>query len=289
MKVNVVVMEVKNYSKDIIITKIAALFILVTLLFSPVIWKLIFVWSAKNDYSHGFFVIPISLYMVWQKRGKLSSIRSKPSLIGLPIFVVSLVIYLISFIAKFHTLANFSIPFIILGLLLFLAGWELTKELIFPLFFLLFMFPIPSSYYIQLTNPLKLLMTKISAKIILLMGIPAYREGNILYLTSTQLEVTEACSGIRSLYAFMMLACLFVMLSTRLSIKITIIASVIPLAIAVNILRVTGTGILANLFGADVAQGFFHQFSGFVFFAIGLTFLLLEYLFLSSKTDPKRY
>ncbi|UCE07510.1 MAG: exosortase/archaeosortase family protein [bacterium] len=268
--------------------KITAVGILVALLFAPVIMELVNTWRTSDDYSHGFFVIPISLFMVWQKREKLRNSGSKPSWLGLPVFTAGSIIYLISFITRFHTLQYLSMPMIIIGLLLFLAGLRSTRELIFPVLFLLFMFPIPSNVYILLTNPLKLVVTKISAEIVYLIGVPVYREGNILYMASTQLEVAEACSGIRSLYSYMMLACLFAIFSTKLSVKILLIASTVPLSLAVNILRVTGTGILAHLFGERVAQGFFHEFSGIILFFVGLIILFLEFNLLNSKAAFKK-
>lgn len=269
--------------------KIITVSILTTLLFAPVLLELINKWSTSVDLSHGFFVIPISLFLVWHKREKLLKLRSEPSWKGLPIFAAGSIIYLIAFITKFHTMLYLSMPIIILGLLLFLTGRQSTRELIFPVLFLLFMFPIPSSIYIQITHPLKLIVTKISVEIIYLIGVPVHREGNILYFASTQLEIVEACSGIRSLYSYLMLACLFAMFSTRLSAKIYLIASAIPLALAVNILRITGSGILSNVFGESVVQGFFHEFTGFTLFILGFVILCLEYHILKTRKSTMKH
>ena len=257
--------------------KIAALSILVTLLFAPVIWQLINVWKTNDDYSHGFFVIPISLYIVWHKRQKLLSLPAKPSWFGLPFFIGGVIIYFICFVTKFHTFTHLSMVVILLGLLLFLTGWQPTKELLLPLLFLLFMFPIPNAYYILITNPLKLMITKISTQVIHLMGVPVYREGNLLFLANSQLEIAEACSGVRSLYSYLMLGCLFAFMSTKRMTKMVLMLSTIPLAFAVNVVRVTGTGILSQYYGSKVAQGFFHEFSGFIVFVLGFVILCLEY------------
>lgn len=268
--------------------KIVGLSIFVTVLFAPIILELIKNWSTNDDYSHGFFVIPISLYMVWRKRQKLLSLPTKPLWVGLPIFIIGIIIYFISFVVKFHTLTHLSIIVIILSLLLFLTGWQFTKKLLLPVLFLLFMFPIPSAYYIAITNPLKLMITKISAHIIYLIGIPVYRDGNLLFLTNSQLEVAEACSGVRSLYSYIMLGCLFTFMSNRQITKIILIVSTIPLAFMVNIVRVTGTGLLSHYYGPEVAQGFFHEFSGFILFALGFLFLYLEYCLLDSTVHTTK-
>jgi exosortase len=143
------------------------------------------------------------------------------------------------------------------------------------------MFPIPSSYYILITNPLKLMITDISGQIISFMGIPVFRDGNLLFFAGFELEVAEACSGVRSLYSYLMLSCLFTIMSKRLRSKVVLLLSAIPLAIAVNIIRVVGTGILSVNYGPKLAQGFFHEFSGLVLFCIGFACLYLEFHLLS--------
>lgn len=263
--------------------KIGTLFFLIAVLFGPILIKLVGVWNDQEDYSHGFFVIPIALFIVWARRHSLAKISLKPTWVGLPILISGVLTYLVSFLIRFHTGTFLSIIFILLGVFLFLGGWGLTKLLLLPTLFLLFMFPIPTAYYILITNPLKLMITEISAQIIYLLGIPVYREGNLIFMASSSLEVAEACSGIRSLYSYLMLGCLFAFLSTSKVSKTVLILSTLPLAIFVNIVRVTGTGVLSNYYGPGVAQGFFHEFTGFVLFIFGFAMLFTEYYFLDSK------
>ena len=104
----------------------------------------------------------------------------------------------------------------------------------------------------------------------------------MLYFAQAQLEVAEACSGLRSMTAFIMLSFLFVyMMDKSWWKRLFIILSAIPLAIFVNLLRVTGTGILAHFYGGEVARSFLHDFSGLAVFAFGLILLFLEYLILN--------
>ena len=259
------------------------------MLFAPVVSRLTHIWNNNGDYSHGFFVIPIAIFMVWQKRQYISTLPLNSSWVGLPFFIIGVLIYYICFITSFHTLMNLSIILIILALLLFTAGWRITVAIFFPVLFLLFMFPIPSAYYILITNPLKLMITNISATLIGLTGIPVFQDGNLLFFADTQLEVAEACSGIRSLYSYLMIGCLFALLSQDISQKIILIFSTLPLAIFVNIVRVTGTGILANYYGSKVAQGFFHEFTGFALFALGLVLLFVEFYLFESLKKRKQF
>jgi exosortase len=191
-------------------------------------------------------------------------------------------------VTNFHTLTSLSILVIILGLSLSFMGWQFTKELLLPVLFLLFMFPIPSHYYVLVTHPLKLFVTKVSEVVINGLGISVYREGNLLFFGSTQLEVAEACSGLRSFYSYLMLSCVFAVISQRLRTKIVLIVSTAFLAVMINVFRVTITGILASYVGAKASEGFFHEFSGIVLFVVGFMIFFFEYIILEKKTANNR-
>jgi exosortase len=174
------------------------------------------------------------------------------------------------------------IVFSLIGLILFALGKGIFSIIKFPLFYLLFMVPVPVSIYTLTAFPLQLFATRVSAFIIQTLTIPVYREGNMLYFAQIQLEVAEACSGLRSMTAFIMLSFLFVyMMDKSWWKRLFIILSAIPLAIFANLVRVTGTGILAHFYGGEVATSFLHDFSGLAVFAFGLILLFLEYLILN--------
>jgi exosortase len=109
-----------------------------------------------------------------------------------------------------------------------------------------------------------------------LIGIPVLREGNIILLTNTSLEVAEACSGIRSLLSLLALSVVFAYFSQKTTLKrILLVLSTFPIAIIANAARVTGTGILAHHYGDKVAQGFFHGFSGWILFVVAFICLFV--------------
>jgi exosortase len=108
------------------------------------------------------------------------------------------------------------------------------------------------------------------------MGIPVLREGNIIQLANTSLEVAEACSGIRSLISLLALSVVFAYFSQKTTLKrVVLVLSTFPIAIIANAARVTGTGILAHHYGDKVAQGFFHGFSGWILFVVAFACLFL--------------
>ncbi len=256
------------------------IFCLAVLLFAPVTVELIKTWSTDGDYSHGFLVLPISLCLIWMKRKKLSEMIVKPVWIAFPIVVLSLAGYIISYTTRVHTFTHISMILATLALLVFLTGWRIAREVFFPVIFLSFMFPIPSSYYVLLTNPLKLVITELSSEIIYAFGIPVLREGNLIFLPNMHLEVAEACSGIRSLYSYLMLGSLFAYFSNNWLVRMILLTSAILLAFLVNLVRVSLAGILAFCLGAAVSKGFFHEFQGTVLFVIGFCILFAEFHFL---------
>jgi exosortase len=136
------------------------------------------------------------------------------------------------------------------------------------------MVPVPQSIYSHFAFPLQLLASKVSSTLLNLMSIPVFREGNMLHFARTQLEVAEACSGLRSITAYVMLSVLFAYLMKNVWWKKAVLVFLaIPMAFLVNIIRVTGTGVLAHIFGGEIAKGFLHDFSGMVVFALGIVLM----------------
>jgi len=256
---------------------------LLFLLFAPAMLRLVNVWSTQEDYGHGFFVLPFVAYMIWHKRSRLGQIPVQPSWVGLPVLFTGSLLYVVASIAKFHTLTYLCMIVVVLGLLLFLAGWGLVREVAPQVALLLFMFPIPSALYVQITNPLKLAIANISTAIVQTLGIPVFREGNLLYLAESKMEVTEACSGIRSLYSYLMLGCVFAFGGRTRWTRVIMILSAMPLAFLVNVIRVTVTTILSHVYGPEVAQGVFHMTAGFILFAVGFVAFYVEYRLLNKE------
>jgi exosortase len=250
--------------------------------FIPVYASLVDTWLNNSNNSHGILVPLISAYLIWQKRDQLQRTPASVSGWGALILCLSVILYILSFAGAVTVVSRAMIVFSLIGLVLFNFGPAIFSIIRFPLFYLFFMIPVPVSIYGIVAFPLQLFATKVSELLMHVVSIPVYREGNMLYFAQTQLEVAEACSGLRSMTAFIMLSFLFAyMMKTRYWPRLTIILSAIPLALFANILRVTGTGILAHFYGSKVARGFLHEFSGLAVFAFGFVLLLGEYLLLN--------
>jgi exosortase D (VPLPA-CTERM-specific) len=169
-------------------------------------------------------------------------------------------------------------------------GFQKLKTILFPLLFCLFMFPLPSFIHSRITLQLKLIATKIGVWMMQAYGMSAYREGNIIDLGFTQLQVVEACSGLRYLIPMIVLSILVAYFyHGRLWKKIFLVLSSIPLTIFSNSLRIALTGILSERFGTRAIEGFFHDFEGWLIFMITLALLLLEIWILNKFfPEPKK-
>jgi exosortase len=163
---------------------------------------------------------------------------------------------------------------LIAGMVIFLRGWETFRALLFPLAILILMVPIPSIILNQITFPLQILASKLSAWLLPFLGVPVLREGNVINLPAMPLEVADACSGIRSLLSLTCLAIMYgYLLEKRISVRIVLALASIPIAVVANGLRIVGTGLLVQYWDPEKTEGFFHAFSGWLIFVVSLLML----------------
>ena len=242
----------------------------------PMLQKLVYDWGHDDNYSHGFLIVPIAAYLVWERRADLVAARESPSWLGLAVVVVSLMMLVAGQLGAELFLTRVSLIGVLAGAVLFLYGWEHLRITWFPLAFLILMIPIPAIIFNQIAFPLQLLASRFGETVLQLFDIPVLREGNVITLANTQLEVAEACSGIRSLISLLTLGIVYgYFTDKRLPVRVILAIATIPVAIIANGLRVAGTGIAAYRYGQEAAQGFFHEFSGWVVFVVSLALMFL--------------
>jgi exosortase len=240
----------------------------------PVLSRLVRDWTHDENYSHGFLVVPLALYFVWERRAQLSSADRRPSVAGLFIAAAGLGLLVAGTLGAEFFVTRISLIAFTAGGVLFLLGPEHLRLLAFPLAFLLLMIPIPAILFNQIAFPLQLFASKFGTAAIQACAVPVLREGNVIVLANTTLEVAEACSGIRSLVSLLTLGIVYgYFTDSRNSIRVAIALATIPIAVFANGLRVAGTGILASSYGPQAAEGFFHTFSGWLIFVVSFVLL----------------
>ncbi|HEV2349333.1 MAG TPA: exosortase A [Terriglobia bacterium] len=252
----------------------ALLGVLVGFLYYRILFELVINWWTDPNFSHGFLIPFFSGLVVWQKRKQLGTLHPKPSWFGLGVIACSLVILCLGVLGAEFFLARSSFVFLLAGLLIFYLGWGYFRVLLFPWAFLFFMIPIPVIVFNQVAFPLQFLAAHMAGSLLTFIGVPVLRDGNIIQLPTMTLEVAQACSGIRSLMSLGALAVIFgYLVETRNLTRIILALASIPIAVAANGLRIMGTGLLGNYWDPDKAQGFFHEFQGWVIFVSSLAML----------------
>lgn len=257
--------------------KIAWAAVLLSLCFGDVLFNMAREWYTDDDMSHGFFVPVIAGYIVWQRRERILALPVKPNPWGLALAAWGGVQLIFGTIGAEMFVARTSFLISLVGVILYLGGTRIVKELAFPLFLLVFMIRIPAIIYKQVTFPLQLFASAVAEKSLSLLGIPVLREGNILELADHKLSVVEACSGIRSLLSLSFLSLVYAyFFDTKVWMRGVLLIATIPIAVAANAFRVTLTGVVSD-WKREFADGFFHSMEGWVVFLIAFVILILTH------------
>lgn len=260
----------------------------VALLYWQVALKLVSDWASDGNYSHGFVILPFALYFAWERRNELRAARRRPNLLGLIVVLGSLATFIAGTLGAELFLTRASMIGVAAGAILFVFGWTHLRILGWALAFTLLMIPIPSIIFNQIAFPLQLLAARFGEFALQLCEIPVLREGNVIVLANTSLEVADACSGIRSLVSLLTLGIVVgYFADRRMWVRITIALLTVPIAIVTNGGRVAGTGIAAHYFGPKAASGAFHEVSGLLVFIAALALLFFA-LRLISLIAPQR-
>jgi exosortase len=243
-------------------------------LYAAVLPPLIADWRNDPNASHGFLVPLLSAYFVWERFPILVRLHPQPQWYGLLLLCLGLSMLFLGELGAELFLMRASLLVVLTGLLWYICGWPYVRTLAFPLAFLWFMIPPPAILLNMITLPLQLLATRLSTVALQFVQLPVYREGNVIFLPHATLEVVEACSGIRSLVSLLALAVVFAYLTQRRRcMQWLLVLSALPIALVANAFRIWGTGMLAHWYGAQVAEGFYHTFAGWLVFVVALGLL----------------
>ena len=255
---------------------ITILLSLLVLLYGSVLRLLVSQWWTDPNYGHGFFVPLFSGYLLWHERERWMKSEGKPSNFGFLVMLGAVALLFIGSLGAELFTSRFSLLVLIAGIILFLAGWKMLRAVSFPLAFLIFMIPIPVIIYNQITFPLQLIASRLATLWLEVVQVPVLRDGNILIMSNYSLEVAEACSGIRSLMSLTALAVAYGHLTeSRRWVRYALILLMVPSAIVANAIRIMGAGVLAHRFGSVAAEGFLHEFSGWVVFLATLVLIFI--------------
>jgi len=243
--------------------------------------ELIYTWYNDSNYSHGFLIPFVSLYLVWQKKELLKKIPMTFNDAGFIVIIIGLAMYIVGTAAAEYFSVHLSLIIVFAGITLLCFGFPFIKSIAFPMFFLLFMIPLPYLIYYSISFPLQLITTEITGNLLQLIGFPILQSGNILYLQNNTLEVVEACSGLRSLLTLSALGALLAYTTQQSThARIILFFLTIPIAMGANIIRLIVTATGSVLISPNFAKGFLHDISGLIIFISGFILLGISALIL---------
>jgi exosortase len=278
--VSVIDKPIENSIKRIITISIKTGFVIVLLgfIYYPVaIWMWERWFAADSYFGHGLFIPIVSLVLIWFKRQELLKARIINTKSGFWLLIFGIFLYIASSYTRIYFTSAYSLIIVITGIILYLFGKEVTRIIIFPLFFTLFMIPAPMSLIATSTLRMKLLAAHISVLIVQILGIPVLREGSSVYMSNTSVVVGDPCSGLKSLISLSALAVLYLYIIKASYFKKFIIFLIsIPIAIIANIIRTTATILIANHYGNEIIENdFLHKGFGLMVFIIAFMGLFL--------------
>jgi exosortase len=247
----------------------------------PTLVRMVDAWERQPDYSHGYFVVPLALYFCWARRDRFPGMSGRLAWMGLLILLLSIAIRMAGARYYVDAIDAWSMVVWVAGVVCLLGGWRVLLWALPSIGFLIFMIPLPWSAERMLSLPLQRIATKLSTWVFQLLGQPAIAEGNTIWLGEYQLEVAQACSGLRIFVGIFALAFAYIILVRRTWWeRLLLLLSAVPIALVANSTRIVVTGLLYLRVSGEAAHKFTHDISGYVMipFAAVLFAIVLWYV-----------
>ena len=241
---------------------------------------------GRAEYNYCYLIPFVVFYLIREKRARLSALPSVPSWKGMIPFGFGLAFFWIGELGGEYFTLYISFWLVVVGLCWTHLGWQKIKTIAFALFMILTMFPLPNFLYNKISIKLQLISSKLGVSLMQFYGMSVHREGNLIDLGFAQLQVVDACSGLRSLISLTVLGLLMAyFFRASLWKRVILLVSTLPLSIFANSIRLALAGILSEIWGYEIIEGFFHGFSGWVIFGFAFAILLLE-MWILAKISP---
>ena len=235
------------------------------------------IWQTEEQ-GHGAIILAVLVWLFWTLRHDIGKLPSRPApMLGWSVFLLGLLIYLTGRVFEISILTFASQPFIVAGVLLLLKGTAAVRVAWFPLIYFVFMIPLPGMLVDAITGSLKGVIANIVEALLYALGYPIARSGVILSIGPYQLQVADACSGLNSMFSLSALGTLFMyMMGRKRNLHHAImLASILPVAFAANIIRVSTLVLVTYHLGDEAGQGFLHGAAGMVLVLVALMFFFL--------------
>ena len=240
------------------------------------------------EYSHAYLIPLISIFILWQKYAEIIRTELNGSWIGFLIVIFGLFCWFLGEVSTLYIIIKYSFLVVLFGLVLTISGLNKFHLFAMSVFLLFFTIPLPSFIYNNLSAYLQLISSKLGVDVIRLFGISVFLEGNVIDLGNYKLQVVEACNGLRYLFPLLTLGVITAYFyKAALWKKVFIVISTLPITIFMNSVRIGAIGVLVEYWGSEMAEGFLHDFEGWVIFMICFGLLLIEIWLLTKLTSKE--
>ncbi len=245
---------------------------------------LLSVWE-QPDYSHGYLVPAFSVFLLWIRRKMIPPAPWKFAWSGVVLIALSGLLYLTAGVLGFNLIIAFAMIPCVAGIVLMLGGWPMMRWAWPAILFLGFMIPLPMSLETTARLPLQRLAAVASTYVLQTLGLPAVASGNVIHLSDHPIDVAAACSGLRMLMTSAALTFgLAFVLKRPVWERLIVLVSAVPIALAVNVIRITVTGLCYEYLSPEIAEKIFHDVAGLLMMPLAVGLLWLEIAILSRLT-----
>ena len=235
------------------------------------------IWSTEEQ-SQGPIVLAICLWLAWRAWDRIDAtdVSEPRPTAGWLLIGVALLLYVFGRSQRILSAQTLSVIFMLPGLVLLLRGTKQLRAAAFPLFFMIFLIPLPATMVDAVTQPLKLAVSSVATTILFGIGYPIARSGVILQIGQYQLLVADACAGLHTLFSLEAMGLLYlnVVRHTSLLRNIALAILIVPISFTANVIRVMVLALITYHFGDEAGQGFLHGFAGLVLFVTALMFII---------------
>jgi exosortase D (VPLPA-CTERM-specific) len=233
-------------------------------------------WESA-EYSHGYLIPAVSLFLIWRNRHRLATAGHRGAWAGGLVVILGLALFVMGELGTIFTVVQYAFLVTLFGVALAYFGWSGMRTLWVPLLYLVFMIPLPGFLYNGLSSDLQLISSQLGVMVIRWFGISVFLDGNVIDLGIYKLQVVEACSGLRYLFPLMSFGFLVAYLyQGPFWQKAIFFLSTVPITIFMNSLRIGIIGVLVEYYGIEMAEGFLHNFEGWIIFMACVAILLAE-------------
>lgn len=249
--------------------------------------RIVTAWESP-EYSHAYLIPFISLFIVWQNYEKIQQTEFKGAWSGVVVLLFGAFLMFAGELSTLYIIIQYAFLIVLCGLIISFTGVSRFYLFLVPVFLLFFTIPLPSFLYNGLSSYLQLISSSIGVAVIRLFGISVYLEGNVIDLGSYKLQVVEACNGLRYLFPLITLSVIAsYFYNDKFWKKVIIVLSALPITVLMNSIRIGIIGVLVEYWGIAMAEGFLHDFEGWIIFMACFSILLLEMWLLANISSRR--